>query len=535
MDDFYYRTEDILLEDIESLYVETRTDRAIVDALKSRNPVVLVGSRGVGKSFLLRVAQSELLRDFQTDRTLPVYMTFVKGSLLNTNDEDTFQKWMLSKICTAIIKTLSKEGLIGRVPNSISALAGENISSAVSAPKIQGIVDALETRWRNPGTLIDTSLVPDVGEVKDSIEEIAEDLNIKRFAIFFDEAAHIFVPEQQRTFFSIFRDLRSPRINCNAAVYPGVTSFGSTFQPSHDAKMININRDILSSEYVSSMREIVEKQADSTLQGNIARNGQNFATLAYAATGNPRILLKSIDRSRKMSSTEIAEVFRNFYLTDIWSEHTALSDKYEGKAALIDWGRSFIDNEVLPQITEKNRSYVGSDKNTSAYFWIHKDAPEEVKEAVRILCYTGLVVEEAAGIKATRSEIGTRYLVNLGCLFAHSSATSTAAYQIATSLTPKRMTEFGSNHTSYAALLNRNLLSGATSGFSLSRQLAKPIEVLDLTEWQLSKLVELDLKTIGDVLGANEDKLQSAYYVGPKRARIMRNAATSSVLEYLSG
>ena len=442
---------------------------------------------------------------------------------------------MLSKICSGIIRSLSKEGLIGRVPSAISALAGHTVQSSLDNLKIQSVVENLEARWKNPTDLVDTSIVPDLSDVKDAIEEIAEDLSIKRIAIYFDEAAHIFMPEQQRTFFSIFRDLRSPYLNCNAAVYPGVTSFGDTFQPSHDAKMISVNRDILSRDYVSNMREIVEKQADSSLMSNIVRNEQNFATLAYAATGNPRILLKTIDRARKMNNTEISDVFRGFYLTEVWSEHSALADKYDGRRPLIDWGRNFIENEVLPQISEKNRAYLQADKSTSAYFWVHKDVPEEVNEALRILSYTGIVVQEATGIKATRSEIGTRYLVNLGCLFGHSGANANLAFTIASNLTPKRMTEFGANHSSYADIVNKGILSQDKTGFVLEKQLQKPINVLDLSDWQRSKLEELGLLTVGDVLGAEEAKLQTAYYVGPKRARLMRNAATTSVLEYLAG
>ena len=49
---FRYRTEDFMLNEILESYVETSTDRRIVDKLKSRSPIVLRGSRGVGKSFL---------------------------------------------------------------------------------------------------------------------------------------------------------------------------------------------------------------------------------------------------------------------------------------------------------------------------------------------------------------------------------------------------------------------------------------------------------------------------------------------------
>ena len=86
MSEFIFRTEDIRTEQILGLYVETAKDKRIVDLLKSANPVILEGSRGTGKSFLLGVAEAQLLASFQTDRVLPVYLSFVKSSLLQSNE-----------------------------------------------------------------------------------------------------------------------------------------------------------------------------------------------------------------------------------------------------------------------------------------------------------------------------------------------------------------------------------------------------------------------------------------------------------------
>ena len=72
MADFFFRTEDIRPDEVLKYFVETTKDRQVVDALKNRNPVVLVGSRGVGKSFLLRVAQKELMDSFDANRIFPV-------------------------------------------------------------------------------------------------------------------------------------------------------------------------------------------------------------------------------------------------------------------------------------------------------------------------------------------------------------------------------------------------------------------------------------------------------------------------------
>lgn len=538
IDGFFIRTEDISNDKLLDLFVETQRDRLVVDSLKSPAPTVLVGSRGVGKSFLLRVAASELKKNLEENRIFPVYLTFTKSSLVQCANPDQFHFWMLAKICNALRRTLAREGLIVRIPNEIKILTtGSSRHTAADQSSLETIESQFETFWQTPNTGIDTTSVPDVDSLKDAIEDICEKLALRRVAFFIDEAAHVFIPQQQRAFFTLFRDLRSPFITCNAAIYPGVTAYGESFQPAHDATFITVDREALSDGYISNMREIVEKQAGSDILKNIERNGQNFAILAYAASGNPRLLLKTLSKAQKISSTEVNEVFRTFYRSEIWAEHSVLAEKYPGHKRLVDWGRTFIESVVLPDIQRKNSQYIDIDKNTSSFFWIHRDAPIGVKHALQILCYTGIVSEHSIGMKATRAEIGTRYAVNLGCLLAQEQNPAQTAFQIAKALSIKRMTEFGESHIAFNDLRNvRDSLEDiAVNREALTAQLAKPISVLDITLWQKTKLRELNLTTVRDVLNVKEQDLMKADYIGNVRARQMRNAAEAAVFEYLSG
>ena len=469
-----------------------------------------------------------------TERVFPVYLSFVRSSLIQSGDPERFKHWMLARISSAVVRSLLKAGELSANSRSARQLAGGDVSDA-EPTKLEQVADQYENSWRHPGDPIDGSEIPTIDHLKEALEDLTSELKLKRFVLLIDEAAHIFVPEQQRQFFTLFIDLRSHCITCNAAVYPGVTSFGDTFQPAHDATMISINRDVLLAEYVENMREIVEKQADSATLKNIAQNGRNFAVLAYAASGNPRLLLKTLSNSPKVNSTEVNEVVREYYRSDIWAEHSTLADKYSGHRDVIDWGRQFCESQVLPDLKMKNDQYLAADKNTSAYIWIHRDAPAAVKEALRVLSYTGVLSEQATGIKASRSEIGTRYVINLGCLFSLESAPSATSFEVAKGLTPKRMTEYGANHSAYRSLVDLvDRMPEQTGGFALEEQLAKSVNVLDLSPWQRGKLLELGLNTVGEVLSVIEDRLKEAAYVGDVRARRMRNAATAAVLEYLS-
>ena len=286
------------------------------------------------------------------------------------------------------------------------------------------------------------------------------------------------------------------------------------------------------------MRQIAYKQADSSLATAIEKNAQNFAVLAYAVSGNPRILLKTLAQSRNMGTRDVNEAIRTFYRSTIWSEHSGLAESYTGHRPFIDWGRNFIENVVLPETKAKNdrRQSEGQTEST-CYLWIHRDTPEVIRHALRLLEYTGIIQKGDDGIRGTRSEVGTRYGLNLGCVFALEATPTSSALEIVKNLSIKRFTEFGANHAAYS-----NLIASASRYNQpdmlqiLHEQLTKSIDCLDITDYQNEKLKECGLETIGLVLGCNEhyliDKIQ---YVGEKRARRIKNAAEAAVLEYLSG
>jgi hypothetical protein len=205
---------------------------------------------------------------------------------------------------------------------------------------------------------------------------------------------------------------------------------------------------------------------------------------------------------------------------------------------LIDWGRRFIEGQVLNDTKKKNDARrIGDKDESTCYFWIHRDSPEAVKEALRLLSYTGVVTNESDGIRATRSEIGTRYAVNLGCLFALEAKAAAVAFEIAKQLNPKRFTEYGANYSAYKSLVEdcEEYAEPDISVEVLNKQLEKPLAVLDITAWQRETLLEAGYRTVGAVLQSNELGLQEIRNIGEKRSRRIMNAAMSSVLEYLSG
>ncbi|MFT6500614.1 MAG: hypothetical protein ACJASQ_000723 [Crocinitomicaceae bacterium] len=532
MSNFYYRTESIKRNDLISLFVEGQMERSIIDTFKTKSHAVLEGSRGSGKSFLMKVAQAELSENYNEDKILPVYITFMQSTLIHSPTANQFHFWMMAKIIRETLKALRKNGLT--VSSYANSLLGDFEDN-----KLQKLISDFESSYKSPDQRIDSSEIPELSDLNDAIEEICEENGVKYISYFFDESAHVFRPEQQRQFFTLFRDFKSPYISCNAAVYPGVTHYGDSFEMAHDAKYLRIERDIKSDTYLSDMKDMVLKQGGAEWQRKIETQMSLFNTLAMCAGGNPRLLLKTLDDCEKINTSTVNTVIRTFYRSEIWNEHTQLGEKYKGHKALIDWGRKFIEDKVIPTISKKNSERLErSNQESSLYFWIHKDVPEQIKEALRLLCYTGIIRKYDSGVKATKSAIGDRYEVKFGCLLAQESSPTNVSKSIIDNLKLDFFTEYGSGNSAYSDLSVNDLADFSNQEFldNLREQLKKLVSRLDLTNWQKGKLAEINIITVGELLNTEEDYLiDKLHNIGPVRARIIKNSATAELLESISG
>ncbi|MFG1735320.1 hypothetical protein [Paenibacillus sp. 843] len=550
----WIRTEDIDPDELLDYYVPSPVDETILNSIMGSTPILLVGSRGTGKTMLLKVAERRLLDQYRSNKVLPLEVSFSSSPFVEPR---LFRPWMLAKILFQLQRRLSKMGLISSSTGLFRRYTGIDIDDDNLGSKISSFISLLENSWKsgNGFTVEDEEIKIILGSniqyidalnetdyFKALIEDICEEFNIQRINVFFDEAAHNFIPKQQREFFSLFRDLRFAKLCGIAAVYPGLTTYGATFQAFHDAIVMRVERNIDSVDYINTMEEIIKARVEDKTWEMLKNNGESLHALMLAASGNPRYLLKSLtlasESLTRFRTSNVNEVIRDFYRADIWNEHSRLSKTYVGHRPLIDWGRSFIESTVLPDTKQKNdgRDDKG-EKERTIYFVIHRDAPAAIMAAIRILEYSGIVRLHSEGVKMTRSELGDRYALNLGILLSQESNPVPKATEVRRGLTNKRFTEFGFNHPTFKDLeVIWSMDADIDMKSAIESILTRPIEELDITDFLYQKLKnELGVNNVGEVLKLTEEDLRKVSMIGEKRSRKIMSIAVNAALEYISG
>mgnify|MGYP002714498731 FL=1 len=495
--DTYIRTEDIPPEKILEYYVESEDDSSIFSQLKGPTPVVLRGCRGMGKSFLMRTAISQMNGDWENAgndqrERLPygVYSTLASAAIEVSASATAyeFQQWIIQQLQDSILK-------------------------------------AFQDRFTVPAD----DLEPTVGSLlalTDSLQQVAR---FSRLILFVDEAAHVLNPARQMQFFSLMRSLRSPSLTLNAAVYPGVTYYGTEFEIGEDAEIVDLTKDPTSSEYLAWCKALASKQAPARFD---AVPDQNFTYLAYAASGNPRSLLRlMLDGGKTFNAIEK-------HVDQTTARHSDLAEKYPGRADVVDWGREFYEDHIVPQLIERNLKLFEDAENEDSrvFLWIDSKAPAGVRLAVDLLCYSGLLFLHGRKLR-TRQSTGTRYVVNLGCIlndFKNNEQRKRFADGLKTGVSPKRWVEFQGTSESFEDSPAVDLTDPQAAEIDIDKIVKRPIDRLELSDKIITRLKEGGFSTIESIYDATEDDLKTVPYIGPKRADDIYQAVRVAIYEMIS-
>ncbi len=437
------RCEDLIYSQISALTVLGDFERKVVDILKGAGAHLLEGSRGVGKSMLLRQAELEMDNEFLENRKLAVYISFKTSTLLEgvkIGQRDAFQAWVGAKIIESLHEKLLDLDLISHenVVDPYHQMFG------ISSPKatktyLQEKIHILQkiAITVNKEELVDKigndffDKVNDITSLLEIIKDIICKFSLSKIVFLFDEAAHTFIPSQQEIFFEIFKLLHGGEIGVKAAVYPSITSYGRNFEVGQDAISISMDRFEHSIEgrnaNKSLFRQMLTKRITdkSSLHKKIFSKGHVLDLCIYLSTGNPRAFLHLLNRSLEKSElltegfSERAVVLaaQEFVDQELIPYHQNLSKRLPKFSYHVKIGINLLRNYIIPQLKTKNSLPKKQHNFQSAFFIVRRDMSPHLRLALNILCYSGVLTNKGTvAVSGKDKNTGNRYMVHLSLM-----------------------------------------------------------------------------------------------------------------------
>lgn len=572
------RAEDFTEDDFKRTFSETEKERQIIEKLKSSGSHIIEGSRGVGKSSLMKKAEFEMDAAFSTNRTLSIYVNFKASLLVDTNETglgyDPFLCWVAAKILDAFYKKCRKIQLLSTDKINQRYRVHFNIQNNWSIQGIEHTIRCLQSLAIASTNNSRTKLIDEINEidldkfaniesVSSFIREFTEIDTIDRIVFLFDEAAHTFSESQQVTFFQFFKLIHGNNISVKAATYPGITSYGGNFEIGHDAVKITINPfnenlEIGRKDLRDHFRKMLQKRVSSKTYGKYVKKGEALDLLILLSHGNPRAFLQTVSKwaaSKELSKRSALAASNEFVSNEMINYHLGLKQRLPRFASHIDLGMALLKAHLVPEIQKKNEGKEPTLKVQTIYFTIETTVPYKIIKSISLLEYSGFLFSKSV-VKIRQRKQAPRFAVNLGLAandkMFHSSFSrdpDNAIYKLSIAdyrefyESDPRFNDLISDHPTNEICENGHprvtegpfcpLCGGKFAQDSIIQILLKdPIDKLSLTTFLLNKLTqEFKVKTVENVLTLTESDLQKIKWIGPIRARIIVNAAE----EYITG
>jgi len=564
------RTEDLEDSQISQLAVIGKSEAEIIGKLKFSGAHLLQGARGIGKSMLLRETEAELDRDFKDDRILAVYVNFKTSTLLEgvkADNKNAFQVWVGAKILQALYEKLIENGT---VVGSSSSDPFKRIFGVESVFEMKGAlqekIHLLQKLSKNENTeevleklgseFLDK--VNDISYVLEIIKEIASEYDLNRIVLLFDEAAHTFIPEQQEIFFEIFKLLHGGKVAVKAAVYPSITSYGKNFEVGHDAILIPLGtfepgtagRDASRKLY----RELITRRIpEGKLRKEVFSKGELLDQCIYLSSGNPRAFLHLFNRVYDRGYTDRAMLLatQDYVDQELLPYHLGLSKRLPKYSHHVKLGLEILREYIIPEIRRKNIR----EKKTpyqSAFFTLQRDMPPNLKLALDLLCYSGVLSKQGT-VKIASRKTGQRYMVHLALLFTEKAFSSNNFGEIISMISLTDYREFSSVDSSLNEYLDKlkqssekcqvcsceippNAKFCPECGSKVEEKsivgqlLDDPVRNISISS-AIADRVEPEYPLVGDIIHATRPDLMKIHYIKEVRSKMIQNAAE----EYISG
>ena len=411
------RTESLDEKLISKYFIDR--DNSKLSRLQDSEQYLLEGSRGVGKTMLMKASMLKTQQDFGKNSILPVWVSFEESirieriSIIN-NSIDPFLQWTMGKILYECLKKImelkpsSLDNLNSRLSQIFDVPEPENFEKYATILDQyirvleKGDVDNNESLNQYSPTSELSQILDNPLSFKEFLLELINAYGLKRIILLFDEAAHVFSYSQQEKFFTFFKTLRDPLIACKAAVYPGITNYGKYFERGQDAKELKVQWSPLDRDDVKYIENIIKKRLqefDLSYWEKLTANEDVLQTLSICSNGNPRFAFHIIDelenskafKGAKVSSQVLVNSVRTVFNTK-WKEFETLKHRLVKYENFISEAEEFIKAGILPNLriwNDKQRKKPNG--KLSIGFYITTDAFEKLEKVFSVLAYSNII------------------------------------------------------------------------------------------------------------------------------------------------
>lgn len=476
--------EDFSCEDFEKFHFFSKYEKNIISQLMAHGPVLIKGGRGTGKSALLREANRNL-RKKNCDYACGIYLSLRYLPLLRTEGEQYEKE--LFKILIDEIKKVALE----------------------------------EYQYEFESEFEIYSLRREIIKFSEYID--------RRIVLFFDDAAHIGREAGLEEFFDIFRTLSSSRISCKAAIYPGVTRFGTRFDVYNDAKVIDITRKSGQIDFEKFFYHVMrlrfpdceEKKYSSTISCKQVAN-----LLGMAVLGNVRSFIKGcslvFENDTTISFTKLSDVFKSLASDFFWP----MMEEIGYKLGVYE---PFL--ECCNQIADIVYEECGNKKATS--FIIHRNLVNKFSKSLEILEYVGFISKREASRGMKKGGRGTRYAINLcnTLEYIQGSRLTIELYDNWISSCVEDCQFQASNDKLSKVCIPKKRESNSLDMLGLDIEKLKKSKVFPygLTDAKIQKLKEEGIETIGELAECSVERLKNIKTIDTIMAERIKNVVEQAI------
>lgn len=459
-------------------------DNKIIDKLVAHGPVLLQGSRGSGKSALMIEASRRTAPETPDAPVVGIYLSLRHAPLIRSTGAD-YERLL----CSLIIRGLT------------DVARGSGIDFEFQSPL-------------------------EIGSVRDSISDFVR-VSAKKVVLLFDDVAHLGREASLGEFFDAFRTLSSNYVSCKAAIYPGVTNFGTRFDVYNDATVINITRSDEQDGFGDFFHEVARARAPDILSIRYAQPLSQMTApgfIGQSVLGNMRAFV--------FACTQLAESTKTVGLTEIKQRLGALGTEYYwplleevrpklGKYAPLVETAQEIAEVIVRECSERPgcRSAL-----------IHKNVTARFAKVFEILEYAGFIARREASRAMKSGGRGARFAISTCILLEHTRLTR-EIFEMWTDHTGPAVEfhEKGSQFTNITVPPLKEAEELAIFREPLAKLQKSAAYPYGLTDLKISVLLRAGFNTIGDLASASDGELDRLQGIGEATVRRIRNVLGQAI------